>query len=166
MERRAGADKVAEALLARALKECPGSGILLAEDIESADRHSQKRKSVDALSRADGDVHVVVAVARLFAGERKLEKARKWFSRAVALDPDYGDALAALYAFELDQGQDKAALEALEAHATTHEPCHGEHWQAVAKAPGADRLSKVEILKATAAVMRKDYEARRNKVAS
>ena len=89
---------MAEALLARGLKECPSSGVLLAEDIESASRHAQRRKSVDALAKADGDVHVVLAVARLFAGERKLDKARKWFSRAVALDPDFGDALAAYYA--------------------------------------------------------------------
>ena len=165
LERRAGAERVAEALLARGLKECPSSGVLLAEDIESASRHAQRRKSVDALARADGDVHVVLAVARLFAGERKLDKARKWFSRAVALDPDFGDALAAYYAFEEENGE-VGALGALEAHAKTAEPCHGEKWQAVAKAPGCHRLSKVDVLKRTAAVFKREDEARKSKAAS
>jgi pre-mRNA-processing factor 6 len=36
-----------------------------------------------------------VSVAQLFAHERKFAKGRKWFNRAVTLEPDLGDAWAA-----------------------------------------------------------------------
>ena len=36
--------------------------------------------------------------------QRKTEKARKWFNRAVTLDPDNGDSHAAYYKFELKSG--------------------------------------------------------------
>ena len=91
------------------------AGALLAEDIECAPRAAQRRKSVDALARADGDAAVVLAVARLFAAEKKPDKARKWFSRACSLDADFGDALAAFYAFEQEQQAGGEALSALEA---------------------------------------------------
>ncbi|CAN0471816.1 unnamed protein product, partial [Discosporangium mesarthrocarpum] len=61
-------------------------------------------KSLEALKRCDNDPHVIVAVARRFWSDRKHSKARKWFNRAVTLDPDSGDAWAAYYAFELQQG--------------------------------------------------------------
>ena len=160
LERRAGSAHAAEALLAKALKECPASGLLLAEDIESAPRAAQRRKSVDALSKADSDAQVVLAVARLFASERKVDKARKWFARACTLDPDFGDALAAWYAFEEENG-DAGEVERLEGVAARCEPAHGERWQAVAKAVGAGRLSKVEVLKRTARVVREEDARRR-----
>ena len=91
-----------------------------------------------------------------------MDKARKWFSRAVALDPDFGDALAAYYAFEQDNGGEGAgALAPLEAQAASAEPCHGEVWQSVAKAPGAHRLSKVDVLKRAAQVLREEDARRR-----
>jgi pre-mRNA-processing factor 6 len=160
LERRAGAPHAAETLLARALKECPGAGLLLAEDIEAAPRAAQRRKSADALARADADAHVVLAVARLFAAERKADKARKWFARAAALRPDFGDALAAAYAFECEAG-DAAEAARIERAAAAAEPTHGERWQAVAKAPGAHGLSKVEVLKRCAAQIREEDARRR-----
>ncbi len=36
--------------------------------------------------------------------QRKIDTARKWFTRAVTLDPDNGDAAAARYMFELKAG--------------------------------------------------------------
>ena len=135
LERRAGNERVAESLLASALRECPSSGLLMAEDIDTAPRHSQKRKSMDALTRADSDPHVVLAVARLFASERKADKARKWFGRARALDPDLGDAWAASYAFEMGECGSADERAALEAACASAEPKHGERWCAIAKAP-------------------------------
>ena len=55
------------------------------------------------MKRCDNEPHVITAVARLFERDRKYPKARKWFTRAVTLDPDNGDAWAAYYAFELQQ---------------------------------------------------------------
>ena len=160
LERRCGAEKNAEAMLARGLQELPASGLLLAEDIESAPRHAQKRKSMDALARADADPHVVLAVARLFAAERKVDKARKWFARAVALAPQLGDAHAAAYAFEVAQGDAEGAA-AVAAGCEAAEPTHGEPWAPVAKAPGARTLTKLQLLQRVAEAARRAEEARR-----
>jgi pre-mRNA-processing factor 6 len=161
LERRWGFDRNAEALLARALQELPASGPLLAEDIDAAPRHAQKRKSMDALARVDNnDPHVVLAVARLFSGERKVDKARKWFSRAVALAPKLGDAHAAAYAFELAQGDADSAA-AVAAACEAAEPTHGELWAPIAKARGARLLPRLELLKRVAAAVQREEDARR-----
>jgi pre-mRNA-processing factor 6 len=67
-------------------------------------------------------LQVIVACARLFMGDRKIDKAREnvffvcplfrcfssslgtWFNRAVTLDPDFGDAWAHFYKFEQING--------------------------------------------------------------
>jgi pre-mRNA-processing factor 6 len=46
---------------------------------------------------------------RLFEKDRKFPKARKWFDRAVTLNPRLGDAWAHFYAFELRQSVSGAA---------------------------------------------------------
>ena len=79
-------------LLAKALQECPSSGLLWAEDIRSAPRAGQRRKVEDALHRCGDDPYVVVEVARFFAGKGRYAKARKWFKRAVTLDPSLDPA--------------------------------------------------------------------------
>ncbi|CAM9797127.1 unnamed protein product, partial [Heterosigma akashiwo] len=50
LERRAGT-KLAENLAAKALQECPGSGLLWAEEIGAAPRPQRKARSVEALKR-------------------------------------------------------------------------------------------------------------------
>ena len=46
VERRGGPalDKMAEALTAKALKECPASGLLWSEAVLSSDKHAQKQR--------------------------------------------------------------------------------------------------------------------------
>jgi pre-mRNA-processing factor 6 len=48
--------------------------------------------AVDALKKCNDDPFVVAAVAGLFWHDRKVDKARSWFNRAVTLNP--GDCLA------------------------------------------------------------------------
>lgn len=43
--------------------------------------------AVDALKKCNDDPHVVAAVAGLFWADRKVDKARSWFNRAVTLNP-------------------------------------------------------------------------------
>ena len=71
-------------------------------------------KSLEALKRCDNDPHVITAVARRFWADRKYAKARKWFNRAITLDPNMGDAWVAYYAFELQQGTEVEQTEVLE----------------------------------------------------
>jgi pre-mRNA-processing factor 6 len=149
LERRAGNDKLAVSLMARALQECPSSGLLLAENISTSPRVEQKSKSADAIKRCPDDPRVITAVADLFAGERKHDKARKWFERAVILDPDMGDSWAKFYAFEQDAGT-KEARENVKQRCIAAEPKHGELWCQVAKAMPNRRKTTAEHLEAVA----------------
>jgi pre-mRNA-processing factor 6 len=132
LERRSSNPKLAESLMARALQECPKSGALLAENILTAPRVEQKSKSADAIKRNPESPLVIAAVATLFASDRKTEKARKWFERAVMLNPDLGDSWARYYVFELDNGADELQTTVRD-RCIKAEPKHGELWQATVK---------------------------------
>jgi len=132
LERRAGNAKLAETLMAKGLQECPSSGLLLAENIRTAPRVEQKSKSAHAIKRCPDDPHVIAAVASLFASERKNDKARKWFDRAVILNPDLGDSWVRFYAFELSVGT-KEQQEKVKESCVAAEPKHGEIWTSVSK---------------------------------
>jgi len=149
LERRAGNDKLAVSLMARALQECPSSGFLLAENISTSPRVEQKSKSADAIKRRPDDPRVIAAVASLFASERKHDKARKWFERAAKLDPDLGDSWARWYAFELDAGK-KEGQEDVKQRCVAAEPKHGELWCVVSKAMANRRKPTKEHLEAAA----------------
>lgn len=133
-EARAGEPKAAAALLARALQECPSSGALWAEAVALAPRHARKATSVDALRRCDADPAVLACVAGLFAADRKVDKARAWFRRAVAAAPDVGDHWARFAAFEAQHGG-ADALAGVVAGAVAAAPRYGEYWTRVAKRP-------------------------------
>jgi pre-mRNA-processing factor 6 len=150
LERRQNNDKAAETLMARALQECPESGLLWSEAITSAPRPQRKSRSVDALKKCNNDPLVISAVAQLFMSDHKVDKARNWFSRAIALDPDLGDNWAHLYRFECAFGGNSNAGNSNAAAAgggsnvnvvdvirrcTEADPKHGERWQRVAKTP-------------------------------
>eukprot|EP00897_Mesotaenium_endlicherianum_P009105 jgi/Mesen1/8222/ME000442S07492 len=145
-EARAGNRKVAEATMAKALQDCPASGVLWAEAIEMAPRPQRKGKSVDALKRCDHDAHVICAVARLFWHDRKVDKARSWFNRAVTLAPGVGDLWAQFYRFELQHGSEEAQRDVL-ARCVAQEPRHGEVWARVAKAVENAHLPTEAVLK-------------------
>lgn len=125
--------KEAEVLMAKALQDCPGSGLLWAEAIEMAPRQQRKTKSVDALKKCDQDPFVVAAVAKLFWHDRKVDKARSWLNRAVTLAPDIGDFWAQFYKFELQHGTDEQQQEVLK-KCVSAEPRHGERWTQTSKA--------------------------------
>jgi pre-mRNA-processing factor 6 len=132
LERRSNNGKLAETLMARALQECPRSGRLLAESILTAPRIEQKGKSADAIKRNPESPLVIAAVATLFASDRKTDKARKWFERAVLLDTDLGDSWGRYYAFELESGTPTQQADVKE-RCVRAEPKHGEVWQSIMK---------------------------------
>jgi len=133
-------------VMAKALQECPSSGRLWAEAIELEPRPKQRLRSVDALKRCDKDARVMLAVARLFWRERKLEKARDWFQRATTLDPDLGDAWANRWAFEKAYSNE-ARITAVEEKCVQADPKHGELWVSVSKALGNEQLKPLDILR-------------------
>ena len=148
-EQRAGSAKAAETLLAKALQELPSSGRLWAEAIAAAPRPQRKAKSADALKRCDQDAAVVAAVANLFWQDRKADKARAWFNRAVALAPEVGDHWAQLYRFELQLGSPETAAEVAR-RAAEKAPRYGERWTRVSKDPRNAHLATDALLKKVA----------------
>ncbi|TFY79808.1 hypothetical protein EWM64_g4202, partial [Hericium alpestre] len=115
-------------------------------------RPQRKARSVDALKKAQDDPLVILTVARLFWAERKIEKARQWFARAVAANPDLGDTYAWWLKFERQHGtkvhQDEVINKAVAA-----EPLHGQTWQAINKDDKNMGKSVKEILELVAAAL-------------
>ena len=148
-ERESGNVQIAESYLARAIQECPTSGLLLAESVRMAPRPQRKSKSVDALKRCDNDPYVIAAVAILFWSDRKLDKARSWWNRAVTIAPDIGDHWASYYKFELQTAGDAEAAKVAERCAKA-DPRHGENWQRVRKRVENWHIGVIDVLKKTA----------------
>ncbi|KAL3661512.1 hypothetical protein V7S43_013272 [Phytophthora oleae] len=142
-----------EMLMAKALQECPESGILLAESIDIAPRAQQKRASFTALKKKDNDPSVCLSVAKLFWQERKYSKARKWLERTIQLDSDFGDAWAHYYLFELKHGSKEAAEKILK-RAVTSDPHHGEKWTGVSKQTENRRKKAEELVKLVSLTLR------------
>ena len=113
--------------MARALQECPSSGILWSEAIFMENKPQRKTKSVDALKKCEHDPHVLLAVAKLFWAERKIQKAREWFVRTVKLEPDLGDAWINFFKFEVIHGTPEQQ-EDVKSRCVQAEPKHGELW--------------------------------------
>uniref|UniRef100_A0A182NGV7 Pre-mRNA-processing factor 6 n=1 Tax=Anopheles dirus TaxID=7168 RepID=A0A182NGV7_9DIPT len=132
IEIRAGMKDMANTLMARALQDCPNAGELWAESIFLEARPQRKTKSVDALKKCEHDPHVLLAVSKLFWSERKLQKCRDWFNRTIKIDPDFGDAWAYFYKFELQHGTEQQQNELIE-RCNAAEPKHGEEWCKVSK---------------------------------
>ena len=138
--------------MAKALQLCPESGQLWALAIELELRPQRKSKSYDALKKCHDDADVFVAVASLFWADRKIEKAREWFNRAVTVNSDLGDAWAHFYKFEQQFGLPEQHA-ALLARCVIADPRHGELWQSVSKAVGNLRLKTHDILPKVAALV-------------
>ncbi|KAI9494764.1 PRP1 splicing factor, N-terminal-domain-containing protein [Zychaea mexicana] len=150
IEIRAKNTGAAKAMSAKALQECPTSGALWREVIYLEARPQRKARSVDALKKCEHDPIVVTTVALLFWTDRKIEKARNWFQKAVQIDLDQGDSFAWWYKFELQHGTEEQQ-ELVIRRCVAAEPHHGEHWQAVAKDMANVGKKTADLLKMCAA---------------
>lgn len=113
------------------------------------DRAGRKTKSTDALRKSSNDPRVIVVVGRMFWQERSIVKARTWLEKAVAVNPDLGDAWGWLYKFEEQHGTQETRDKVI-SRCTIAEPHHGPVWQATLKAPENASKTTEEILKLTA----------------
>ncbi|TDZ67253.1 Pre-mRNA-splicing factor prp1 [Colletotrichum trifolii] len=146
VERRAGEINQAKSLMAKALQELPKSGLLWSEQIWHLEPRTQRKpRSLEAIKKVDNDPILFVAVARIFWGERKLEKAQNWFEKALVLDSDNGDTWAWYYKFLLQHGTDEKRADVIN-KCVLNEPRHGELWQSVAKQPTNARLGTEQVL--------------------
>ncbi|RQM08041.1 hypothetical protein DH86_00001375, partial [Scytalidium sp. 3C] len=150
VERRANNINQAKVLMAKALQEIPNSGLLYAESIWNLEPRTQRKpRALEAIKKVDNDPILFVTIARIFWGERKLEKAQNWFEKAILLDSDLGDTWAWYYKFLLQHGTEEKKADVI-AKCILSEPRHGEYWQAVAKDPKNAGKSIEEILKLVA----------------
>lgn len=105
VERRANNISQAKVLMAKALQEVPDSGLLWSESIWHLEpRPQRKARSLEAIKKVENDPILFITVARIFWGERRLEKAMTWFEKAIVSDSDFGDGWAWYYKFLLQHG--------------------------------------------------------------
>jgi pre-mRNA-processing factor 6 len=62
---------------------------------------------MDALKACLEDPYVIAAITKLFWADRKVDKARSYYNRAVIFSPDIGDHWALYYMFELQHGTEE-----------------------------------------------------------
>ncbi|KAF9891271.1 hypothetical protein FE257_004835 [Aspergillus nanangensis] len=150
VERRANNIGQAKVLMAKALQEVPTSGLLWSESIWYLEPRAQRKaRSLEAIKKVDNDPVLFITVARIFWGERRLEKAMTWFEKAIVSDSDLGDGWAWYYKFLLQHGTEEKRADVISKCVAT-EPKHGEMWQSVAKDPANAHKSTEEILKMVA----------------
>lgn len=149
IERRASPNNLAQAktLMAKAKQECPKSGLLWSEDIWYLQPRTQRKPlSLEAIKQVDNDPVLFVTVARIFWGERKLDKAGSWFEKAIVLDSDMGDTWAWYLKF-LGQYGTQEKREDVISRCIAIEPKHGEVWQRIRKDPKNAQFTTEEVLK-------------------
>lgn len=150
LERRQNNLPAANKLMAAALQAAPASGLLWAEKILHLEPRTQRKpRALEAIKKVEKDPLLFVVVARIFWTERRLDKAATWFTKAVVLDPDFGDAWVWYYKFLRMHGTQEKQEEVL-ARVVAAEPRHGEVWQAVRKEPENFRKGVDEVLKIAA----------------
>ncbi|KAI9296894.1 hypothetical protein K502DRAFT_363769 [Neoconidiobolus thromboides FSU 785] len=152
VEIRANNASMAKVLISKALQECPSSGLLWSEAIMMEPRPQRKSRVSDAIKACDNDPIIFTTMAKLFQTDRKIDKARTWFQRAVKLNPDYGDAWAWFYLFETKFGT-KEHLEQLETKYLQADPKHGEIWQSISKKPSNYYVRGMDLLKLVASTL-------------
>ena len=147
LERRANNMPAANQKMAQALQEVPDSGLLWSERIWHLEPRTQRKsRSLEAIRKNDNDPILYVTVARIFWGERRLDKAATWFQKAAVIDADYGDTWAWWYKFLLQHGTEEKQQDVI-SKCVLNEPKHGEIWQSVSKVPENAKLNTEEILK-------------------
>ena len=132
VEERSSGPGQAKAMLSRALQDCPASGVLWSMALWAEPRASRKTKSVDALRKTKDNPLVVCTVARILWADRVIERAREWFNRATATDPDMGDVWGWWLKFERQHGTEEQR-EAVRIKCVAADPHHSPVWQSVAK---------------------------------
>lgn len=147
IERRLKNISQAKNLMAKALQEVPNSGLLWSESIWHLEPRTQRKpRSLEAIKKCENDPILFVTVARVFWGERRLEKAANWFEKAILLDSDLGDTWGWYLKFLLQHGTEEKRADVVN-KCVLSEPKHGEIWQSVSKDPDNARLGTEEVLK-------------------
>ncbi|CED82474.1 pre-mrna splicing factor prp1 [Phaffia rhodozyma] len=149
VEERAGSIAQSKVVLSRGIQECPTSGRLWAINIWNEPRQQRKTRAADALKKTNDDPVIITLVARLFWTDRKIERARHWFGRAVEANKDLGDSWGWWYKFEMEHGEMERRQHVIDL-CTAASPKHSPVWQSIAKDLSNQGRSTEEILKLVA----------------
>ena len=137
----------AKVIMSKAMQECPKSGVLWSENIWHLQPRTQRKpQSLEAIKAVDNDPILFTTVARIFWGERKLDKAGSWFEKALVLDSDLGDTWGWYLKFLAQHGTEEKREDVVSKCVAT-EPKHGEVWQRVRKSPGNWELGTEGVLR-------------------
>ncbi|KAK9354479.1 PRP1 splicing factor, N-terminal-domain-containing protein [Lipomyces doorenjongii] len=145
VEKRANNINQAKNLLARALQECPMSGAIWAESVSMEPRTQRKPRLITGLKTCENDPILIAAIARLFWSERRADKAKSWFEKAIKADSDIGDHWAMMNKFLQTYGTEQERND-LMAKFIAADPRHGELWTKIMKDVNNFGKSKEELL--------------------
>ncbi|SCU78570.1 LANO_0A03334g1_1 [Lachancea nothofagi CBS 11611] len=117
--------------LAQALKSHPSSAPLWVEKLKLTSKKSLKKTAYqDALKSTNSDYRVLVAIGIDLFSDSHYEKALKWFQRATAAAPRFGDGWIWVSRCLERLGRN---LKDVVSHVDDHEPRYGPEWIAAAK---------------------------------
>lgn len=135
-----------QAILSKALLECPTSGPLWAFAIESEQLNQQKAKCLLALDKLPENVNVLCSVAKFFWRSGKIRQARNWFERGIVTKPTWGDIWCWYYAFSQRTKRKEKDLKSILLRCIIAEPTHGKYWTQVSKKIVNELYTKDQIL--------------------
>lgn len=114
LELRAQELSKAKSLLKEALQRSFSKKEILAVKIIVEDRQKRKLIAVELLKEFDNNLHILLAIAKMFLSSGEIEKSRKWFNKTVECAPQFGDAWAYFYKLEHIFGNEHTKREVLE----------------------------------------------------
>lgn len=92
------------------------------------------------------------ALLRIFLVDLKIDKAKRWFQRAVAIAPENGDLWAWNYKFLLEHGSDEEKEE-LKKKCAAANPRHGEYFRFIARKVENQKKPVHELLQMTVSML-------------
>ncbi|KAH3671431.1 hypothetical protein WICMUC_004611 [Wickerhamomyces mucosus] len=119
--------------LSRALKDFPHSSLVWSFNLRfNSKKSARKTLYKDALAATNNDSKVLLIIGHDFWVDGKIDKAQRWFERAVEMNENYGDAWAWNYKI-LKKTNNTQQMEKLIEKYLEVEPTHGDYWQRISK---------------------------------
>lgn len=135
----------AKNLLYQAMEKFPRSGELWAELISMEILNEREKKIAEAFKICGDDINIILAASKYFFCQGKVKKSRKWFNKAIEINPDFGDAWGYYYKLEKIWGTEHQEEHVL-IGCIQADPCQGTEWMAFRKEIDNWTLTAEELL--------------------
>ena len=130
----------------QALQQFNNNGKIWALAIELASKKEKKSKIAEAFQHCNNNLDLFLVIARLFAQERKAEKARAWFEKCLKLNDEVGDVWLFYYEFEKVMA-DEERVKGIEDRIQAAEIRKGKIWRDVRKKEGNKEIGNLDLIK-------------------